>query len=76
MKYNGYIGQFTFDEKLELFQGKVSNIKDLITFQGKSMETLRDDFKDAINEYVAWCKKAGKDPEKPSQKDNPFSYSP
>lgn len=68
MEYKGYIGLFTFDEKLGLFQGRVSNIKDLITFQGKSMETLHDSFQDAINEYLAWCKKTGKDPEKPSPK--------
>lgn len=66
MEYKGYIGLFTFDEKLELFQGRISNIKDLITFQGKSMETLEYAFKDAINEYLNWCKKNGKDPEKPS----------
>jgi predicted HicB family RNase H-like nuclease len=66
MKYKGYIGLFTFDEKLGLFLGRVSNIKDLITFQGKSMETLEYSFKDAINEYLAWCKKNGKDPDKPS----------
>jgi len=66
MEYKGYIGLFTFDEKLELFQGRVSNIKDIITFQGKSMETLKYAFKDAINEYLNWCKKIGKNPEKPS----------
>jgi predicted HicB family RNase H-like nuclease len=76
MEYKGYIGQFIFDEKLELFQGKVCNIKDVITFQGKSMETLEYDFKDSINEYLTWCKKAGRDPDKPSQKDNPFLYGP
>jgi predicted HicB family RNase H-like nuclease len=68
MEHKGYIGQFTFDEKQELFHGKVSNIKDLITFQGKSIEKIRHAFKDAINEYIDWCKKNGKDPEKPSLK--------
>jgi predicted HicB family RNase H-like nuclease len=65
MEYKGYIGQFTFNEKIELFQGKVSNINDIIIFQGKSIKTLELSFKDAINEYVTWCKKVGKDPEKP-----------
>lgn len=76
MEYKGYIGQFAFDEKLDLFQGKVSNIKDLITFQGKSIESLGYAFKDSINEYMAWCKKIGKDSEKPSQKDRTFLYGP
>jgi predicted HicB family RNase H-like nuclease len=68
MEYKGYIGEFTLDEKLDLFQGKISNIQDVITFQGKSMETLRYSFNDAINEYVTWCQKNGKNPEKPSLK--------
>lgn len=66
MKYKGYVADFTFDEKLELFQGRVSNIHDVITFQAKSIENLRYAFKDAVNEYMTWCKKHGNDPEKPS----------
>ena len=66
MQYKGYIGHFSFDEKLELFHGKVSNIHDLLTFQGKSIETMRHAFQDAINEYIDWCKKNGKEPEDPS----------
>jgi predicted HicB family RNase H-like nuclease len=76
MEYKDYIGTFTFNEKLELFQGRISNIKDLITFQGKSMEALEYAFKDSINEYISWCKKNGKDPEKPSQKEKLFYYGP
>lgn len=52
--------------------GRVSNTKDLITFQGKSMEALDLSFMDAVNDYLTWCKKMGKvwepwEPEKPSQ---------
>lgn len=68
MEYKGYIGQFTFDEKQELFQGKVLNIYGLVTFQGKSLETLQLSFQNAIDDYLAFCKKLGKNPEKPSLK--------
>jgi predicted HicB family RNase H-like nuclease len=68
MDYKGYVGQFTYDEKLDLFQGSVCNIKDLIIFQGKSIESLKYAFKDAVNEYLDWCKKNGRAPEKPSLK--------
>ena len=67
MKYKGYIAHFSYDENLALFQGKVSNIHDLITFQGKSMESLRFAFHDAVNEYLTWCKKIGRVPERPNQ---------
>lgn len=65
MEYKGYVASFTFDETLELFQGKVSNVNDLITFQGRSLEALRFSFQDAVNEYIAWCKKHGAKPENP-----------
>ena len=76
MEYKGYSAQFTYDEKLDLFQGKVSNIHDAILFQGKSMETLRFAFKDAVNEYIDWCKKHGNEPEKPSITTNQTHKSP
>lgn len=66
MEYKGYIGEFSFDEKQHIFFGKVSNVKDIIMFQGKSIETLRYHFQDAVNEYLAWCLKHGKHPESPS----------
>jgi predicted HicB family RNase H-like nuclease len=68
MKYKGYIGEFTFNETLDLFQGKISNIQHPITFKGKSIESLTHDFKDAINDYLDWCKKSDHDPEEPCSK--------
>lgn len=66
MEYKGYIGEFTFDEKRELFLGHISNIKGIIMFQGKSIQNLRYAFKDSVNEHLAWCLKHGKSPEIPS----------
>ena len=65
IKYKGYIGFFTFDEEKNIFLGKVSNTCNFITFQGNSVETTKQAFKDAINDYIAWCKKYGKKPDKP-----------
>jgi predicted HicB family RNase H-like nuclease len=65
MEYKGYTGEFDFDDVRHTFHGKVSNIQYPITFKGKSMESLFHDFQDAINDYLAWCKKSGNDPEEP-----------
>jgi predicted HicB family RNase H-like nuclease len=65
VEYKGYIGQFNYDENIDLFEGSIANIKDLILFQGKSIESLRFAFQDAVNDYIIWCKKIGKEPEKP-----------
>lgn len=64
--HKGYIGFFTFDEKTNLFQGKVSNIQYPITFQGKSIKEMKQTFRDSIDEYLQWCQKHDKIPEKPS----------
>ena len=65
LEYKGYIGVFDYDEDSDLFEGSIANIKDLILFQGKSMDTLQFDFQDAVNDYIDWCKKRGKEPEEP-----------
>ena len=57
IEYKGYIGIFEFDEERSLFYGKVSDIEDLITFQGKSIAQVKEAFEDAVNEHMAWCKK-------------------
>jgi predicted HicB family RNase H-like nuclease len=71
--YKGYVGSFAFDEKSFLFLGRVSNVNYLITFQGESVESAKQDFKDAINDYLNCCKKYGKVPEKPLKLEQGFS---
>jgi predicted HicB family RNase H-like nuclease len=44
--------------------------KGLINFQRKTVENTKIDFKDVVNEYLSWCKKHGKEPEKPSSENN------
>lgn len=65
IKHKGYAGFFEFDEKTNIFLGKVSNAYHLITFQGKSVESTKQAFKDAVDEYIEWCKQHGKVQEKP-----------
>jgi|GEM_PF-1726916 len=68
IEYKGYVGWFEFDEKSNLFLGKIANMQTLVTFQGKSVKEIKQAFQAAIDEYLGWCKKHGKEPEKPSAK--------
>jgi predicted HicB family RNase H-like nuclease len=64
--FKGYACHFTYDEDLDLFEGVVSNSNEhLITFQGKSVDAVTTAFKDAVNEYIEWRKKMGKEPYEP-----------
>lgn len=64
MKYKGYIGYVKYDDEAKIFHGEIVGLKDIITFQGKSVEELEQAFKDSINDYLGWCKLRGEKPEK------------
>jgi len=65
MEYKGYIGDVNFDSEAHLFHGEIINTRDVITFQGKSVDELEKAFIDSIEDYVEWCKEDGVSPEKP-----------
>jgi predicted HicB family RNase H-like nuclease len=64
MKYKGYIGHVEYDDEAKIFHGEVVGLRDIITFQGKSVEELEQAFHDSINDYLNWCKERGEKPEK------------
>ena len=65
MKYKTYIGRVEYDDQAKIFHGKVIGLKDVITFQGTSIEELEQSFKDSIDDYLAFCKEREEKPEKP-----------
>lgn len=65
MKYKGYHGQVNYDEDAKLFHGEVVGLRDVITFQGTSVDELEQAFKDSVDEYLDFCKELGRAPEKP-----------
>lgn len=64
MKYKGYIGQVVYDENAKIFHGDVIGLKDVITFQGESVQELEQAFKDSIDDYLEFCDQRGEKPEK------------
>jgi predicted HicB family RNase H-like nuclease len=65
LEYKGYIGKVEFDDEAELFHGEVINLKDVITFQGRSVSELQKTFKDSVNDYLEFCAERNESPEKP-----------
>jgi predicted HicB family RNase H-like nuclease len=64
MKYKGYIGHVSYDDKARIFHGEVLGLKDVITFQGTTVEELEQAFHASIDDYLMWCKERGEEPEK------------
>ena len=65
MHYEGYVAILELDEEGGFFHGEVVTARDVLTFQGRTPAALRKAFKDTIEDYVAWCRARGKEPEKP-----------
>jgi predicted HicB family RNase H-like nuclease len=65
MEYKGYLGTVEYDAQAKIFHGDIINTRDVITFQGTTVNEIERAFKDPINDYIAWCKEDGVEPEKP-----------
>ena len=65
MEYKGYFANVEFDDEANIFHGEVINLRDVITFQGKTVNELRKAFEDSVDDYLEFCAERGEDPEKP-----------
>ena len=65
MGYKGYEAVVEYDEDAELFHGEVADLRDVITFQGTSVAELKKALAASIEDYLAFCKERGEEPERP-----------
>ncbi len=65
LKYKGYSGYVEFDDYAGLFCGEVIGTRDVITFQGKSVNEIEKAFKDSVDDYLDFCNQRGEGPDKP-----------
>jgi predicted HicB family RNase H-like nuclease len=65
IEYKGYTGVFEFDPSIDAFHGRVMGLQDVVTFEGRSVEELRREMEESVEDYLALCAEVGKDPERP-----------
>ncbi|OIO94154.1 MAG: antitoxin HicB [Armatimonadetes bacterium CG2_30_59_28] len=65
MEHKGYLAHTEFDDEGNVFHGEVVNVRDVITFQGKTVEELRRAFQDSVEDYLTFCADRGEEPERP-----------
>ena len=63
LKYKWYTGHAEFDDEAGLFHGEVLDLRDMITFQGTSVEALEREFHDSVDDYVEFCEERGEEPD-------------
>lgn len=64
LQYKGYTGSVEFSEEDECLFGKVLGVRALISYEGMSVQELKKDFMDSIDDYLAMCEQEGMPPEK------------
>jgi len=65
IEYRGYHGVFEFDSSIDAFHGRVVGLQDVVTFEGRSLDELRQEMAESVEDYLELCEEVGKDPERP-----------
>lgn len=64
LEYKGYHTVIKFDAETLTLRGKIEGINDFVDFQSDNLTTIETAFRNAVDEYLAFCKEVGKEPEK------------
>ena len=66
MNHKGYTARIEFDERDNIFVGRVLGLRSIISFHGETVTDLRHEFEVAIEDFLNDCKEQGVKPEKPA----------
>lgn len=60
ISHKGYLGIYNYDEENGIYHGKIAEISDLVTFEGRRLSELTRAFKSAVDDYIEFKKEVGK----------------
>ncbi len=66
MSCKGYTARVEYDERDDIFVGRVLGLRSIISFHGKTVTALKREFACAMRDYLADCEKQGVAPERPA----------
>jgi predicted HicB family RNase H-like nuclease len=66
MTYKNYTARVEYDNRDDVFVGRVLGLQSILSFEGNSVEALKSAFEEAINDYLQECQEKGLTPEKPA----------
>ena len=65
LSYNGYSARVEFDAHDRIFVGHIAGIRDIVGFHGASVDELEAAFHEAVDDYLAACRKLKQSPDRP-----------
>lgn len=63
--YKNYTGSVEYSTEDDIFYGKIEFITDTVLYEGSSVEELKRNFHEAVDDYIEACEEIGKEPQKP-----------
>jgi predicted HicB family RNase H-like nuclease len=65
VEYKGYVASVRYSDEDEIFHGRLEGISDLVTYEESDVATLKSAFHEAVDDYLAICRKENKEPQVP-----------
>lgn len=65
IEYKGYYSKIEYSSDDKVLHGKIEGIRDLINFECDKLEDVEKSFREAVDDYLAFCRSLGQEPEKP-----------
>ena len=66
MSHRGYTARVEYDERDNIFVGRILGIRAIISFHGETVSELKSEFELAVDDYLAECEEKCQSPEKPA----------
>jgi len=74
LEYKGYLGTVEADDGA--FFGRVTGLRDVVTFEGDTFARVERAFRDSVDDYLAFCAARGEAPDRPYSGKIPLRVDP
>lgn len=64
LEYKGYHTVVEYDVETYMLRGKIEGINDFVNFESDNPRTIEEEFHNAVDDYLEFCKTVGKEPDK------------
>lgn len=65
LEYKGYLGSVEYSDEDEVLHGRLEFIRDLVTYEGADARSLKQAFREAVDDYLELCEAEGRKPDVP-----------
>lgn len=66
LSYKGYHGNVEYSAEDDVLHGRVLCIHDIVTYEGRTVEEIKQHFIEAVEGYLRMCEELGQEAEKPA----------